>query len=300
MSDSVSEFVGITGAPRETAAYFLEVANNDLNRAIELFFSGDVAPPGAAVPKPTPAPPSGGRPLPGGRPSPAQPPGGRPPGGSFNSKETYEEIMKQLEASPGGGDPTEGTIEKHKVTFWKNGFQLDDGDFRSNTDPANQAFLADISRSQIPRELHKRGVEIDLEIDDKREEEFKPKPKPRDPWAGAGRNLSGGGTSAPARPPPVAQAPKAAAAAGKTNFAVEGRPSTRVQLLFPNSPKLALTVPLDATVGDLRQFAREARPDLAGRWCEFECQYPPKVLTNEAETIEAAGLKMAQIKVKLA
>jgi UBX domain-containing protein 1 len=214
---------------------------------------------------------------------------------AFDSKSTYEQIMKQLEEGPGADDPSGATVEKRKVTFWKNGFQLDDGDFRPNTDPANQAFLADISRGQIPRELHKRGVEIDLEIDDKREDDYKPKPKPLDPWAGGGRTVGG---AAPARPPPRAAPSAAAPPIGETNFG-DGTPTTKVQLLFATGPKVTLTVPLRATIGELRGFATRARPDLEYRHLLFSCQFPDKELSNDEETIEGAGLKMAQIKVKL-
>jgi hypothetical protein len=180
-------------------------------------------------------------------------------------------------------------MKEREVNFRKNGFEVDDQDFPSNTHRANQAFFA-----AIPEQLRRLGIEMD----DKHEEEFRPRPNPRDLWSGAGRNLSEAGPSAPARPP-VAQAPEAAVAVRKTDFAVEGKPSTEVQLRFPNSAKLALTVSLDATVGDLRQYAREAEPDLTGRRFELQFGCPPKALTNDSETIEAAGLKKAQIIVTL-
>jgi hypothetical protein len=72
-----------------------------------------------------------------------------------------------------------------------------------------------------------------------------------------------------------------------------------VQLLFPTGPKVTLTVPLCATIGELRRFAAQARPDVANRRLLFRCQFPDKELSNDGETIEGAGLKMAQIKVTL-
>jgi hypothetical protein len=106
---------------------------------------------------------------------------------------------------------------------------------------AGQAFLADVAQGRVPRELRAAGGDVDLEIDDRRVDGLGPRlPPPR------------------AAPPPA-----------RTDFAAAGAPATKVQLLFPNSPPLAVAVPLRATVGDLRTVAGDARPDLAWNWLEF-------------------------------
>mmetsp|Transcript_26545 Transcript_26545/g.68541 ORF Transcript_26545/g.68541 Transcript_26545/m.68541 type:complete len:230 (+) Transcript_26545:87-776(+) len=50
--------------------------------------------------------------------------------------------------APGAVAPT-----SHTITFWRDGFTVDDGPLRRSDDPENAQFLADINRGQVPREL---------------------------------------------------------------------------------------------------------------------------------------------------
>jgi len=42
---------------------------------------------------------------------------------------------------------------KHRITFWKNGFSVDDGPLRDHHDAANMAFLSDINQGRVPQEF---------------------------------------------------------------------------------------------------------------------------------------------------
>lgn len=65
---------------------------------------------------------------------------------------------------------------------------------------------------------------------------------------------------------------------------------------MPGGQVLTFTVSVTATVGDLKRYVRENRPDL--RQFTLQLTFPPRALTEDFETIEQAGLKMAQIQVK--
>merc|ERR1719231_1559982 len=43
--------------------------------------------------------------------------------------------------------------EEHTITFYANGFTVDDGPLRAADDPANAAFLQAVNRGQMPAEL---------------------------------------------------------------------------------------------------------------------------------------------------
>jgi UBX domain-containing protein 1 len=160
MSDPVAEFAAVTGADAETARQYLELANGNVNAAVDIYFGNPApaAPPSRPVPTPTPAHPLG----PATRPSPGVP--GRPPPGPpkpFNPKSTYDDIFSHLQEL-GTQDSELGQVEQCKITVWKNGFQVDDGEFRPVSDPANQDFLDCLARNTLPRELNKPGVTIDI------------------------------------------------------------------------------------------------------------------------------------------
>lgn len=277
MSDeNIASFVAITCASTQEARQYLEAANGNLQQAIDLFYQ-----------KPNGLPPPPQRPNPRTQQPPrTHPPPHQPPQEKKNYiEDIFTHAQNQQTAPEEQFDSGDKKVEKVKVTFWKNGFQVNDGDFRSNEDPANQNFLESVSRGMIPRELYKPGIEIDLELDDNREKDYKPKPKPFNPFGGASHNLSSGKPSQPAAAPP---------AQAQTNFATAGKPATKVRIQLSDQT-LILSVNTTATVGDLRNYILQNRPDLRGKRFKLDVAMPPQALTDDSVTIEAAKLKMAQI-----
>ena len=49
------------------------------------------------------------------------------------------------------------TKNKIKLTVYKNGFIIDDGEFRKKDDPANKKFMEEVEKGYIPNELVKKG-----------------------------------------------------------------------------------------------------------------------------------------------
>lgn len=59
------------------------------------------------------------------------------------------------DAATGSSQPPEVTLK-----LWKDGFNVNDGELRSYTDPANTEFLQNIQRGEIPQELRQGGSEV--------------------------------------------------------------------------------------------------------------------------------------------
>jgi len=76
----------------------------------------------------------------------------------------------------------------------------------------------------------------------------------------------------------------------------ESKPKTKVQLQFPDGTKKAETFNCDHTVGDLRSVCVK----VVGRAVKVKGGFPPKDLVDDSQTIEAAGLKGAQVRIALA
>lgn len=58
---------------------------------------------------------------------------------------------------------------KIKLTVWKNGFQIDDGEFRSLDQPENQKFMEEVNKGYIPQELVSKGFkDLGIMLEDKK------------------------------------------------------------------------------------------------------------------------------------
>lgn len=57
--------------------------------------------------------------------------------------------------------------DKIKLKIYKNGFIVDDGQFRPLTTPENQKFMSEVDKGYIPNELVKQGYkELGIAIED--------------------------------------------------------------------------------------------------------------------------------------
>ena len=73
-------------------------------------------------------------------------------------------------------------------------------------------------------------------------------------------------------------------------------PTTTIQIRLDDGSRLVASLNHSHTVGDLRRYVTTARPQLAAAG-EFALRtsYPPKELTDDAATLEAAGLLNAAL-----
>ena len=60
---------------------------------------------------------------------------------------------QSLNSESAVGEPLAPPAQEHTITFWSNGFSVDDGPLRNAQDPDNAAFLADVNQGNMPAEL---------------------------------------------------------------------------------------------------------------------------------------------------
>ena len=178
----------------------------------------------------------------------------------------------------------------HVITFWTNGFTVDDGPLRAYDDPANTAFMQSVGKGQCPRELEPENRMTPMNINlVKKEEDYVPPPEPKyKAFSGAGRTLggsdgaSGSGSSAPT---PSAAAAVAAPSAGDWSID-ESAPTTSIQLRLRDGSRLVAKFNLTHTVADIRAFIARAAPGCAsGNYSLQLAGFPPKQLTDQAQLI---------------
>ncbi|CAN8076851.1 unnamed protein product [Agarophyton chilense] len=177
------------------------------------------------------------------------------------------------------------------LTFYANGFQVDDGPLRSFEDPANESFLADVNRGVVPREMEESGVgDVSITLVDKKGETYVEKKKKVVPFSGGGIRLNGGTQSASA-PVPAGSVDTASAAATVT--VDESRPLSVIQVRLSDGARLTARLNEDHTVGDLRQFVTASRPGVSS--FTLSTTFPRKVLSDDSKTIKEEQLKGAVV-----
>lgn len=194
------------------------------------------------------------------------------------------------------GDET-GSAVRRTITMYRDGFMVDDGPYRRLDDPANADFLRSLARGQTPRELmemssddsnaNKTG-DVVVQLIDKRTEDYVPVFQS---FSGAGTSLGIVNTSTDGLFDPATLRQSAAPA--------NDGPTTSIQVRLLNGQRRVISIALNQTVTDL---ARQLVADDETEQQSFRLVtgFPPKPIVDITATIEAAGLKGAQVTMQKA
>eukprot|EP00730_Choanoeca_flexa_P016772 TRINITY_DN7992_c0_g1_i2.p1 TRINITY_DN7992_c0_g1~~TRINITY_DN7992_c0_g1_i2.p1 ORF type:complete len:379 (+),score=89.79 TRINITY_DN7992_c0_g1_i2:27-1139(+) len=189
-----------------------------------------------------------------------------------------------------------------KITFWKgNKFTVELGEegevpeLRDATAPANQAFMQAISNGRVPAELASLGTDIHVELLQKDTEDYVP-PKPQvKAFGGAGFRL--GAPTPQTSAPPAATSIPAQGSVGLPKVD-DSKPKKRIMVRLADGTRLKAMFNADNTVADVRQFVMASRPGEGARSFVLVTSHPATVITDESQTIEAAGLLGAVVTQK--
>ncbi|CAF2231144.1 hypothetical protein HID58_029289 [Brassica napus] len=191
-------------------------------------------------------------------------------------------------------------VVMHTITFWRNGFTVDDGPLRRFDDPQNAAFMESIVKSECPRELEPVDRKIRVHVGlVRREDNYTEPPKPKNPFQGVGRTLgaSGSGSAAEAQAPPAQMNTARGPARGLV--VDQAVPTTSVQLRLADGTRLVSRFNNHHTVRDVRGFIDASRPGGSREYQLLTMGFPPKQLSDLDLTIEQAGIANSVVIQKL-
>lgn len=197
-------------------------------------------------------------------------------------QEMAQSQMASGSAAPGGSSVV--------VTVYRNGFTVGDGPFRPVTDPANKKFMDEMVAGNCPQELQQaNGADVSVALNDKHTEEYKTSSASGPvAFAGVGEGQTLSSSSAAAATTTVQ--------AGLGSVQVDdAKPKKPVQIRFHDGQKKAQQFNEDHTVGDLRNFIQEC---VGGVAMQIMGGFPPKPITDDAQTLKAAGLLGAAVTVR--
>lgn len=185
------------------------------------------------------------------------------------------------------------------LSQYREGFTVDDGPYRRLDDPSNADFLRSLAMGRRPRELSgdaeasgASGGNIVVGLVDKRTEDYV---ETFQSFSGTGESL---GSSSVVTTDGVFD-PQTMAASSESSIegsdSADSSTTTSIAVRLPNGKRKIVKLSLTASVADL---ALRLREDSEGSPFRLTAGYPPQPLTDSNVTIEAAGLKGAQVSMQ--
>ncbi|KZT33119.1 SEP-domain-containing protein [Sistotremastrum suecicum HHB10207 ss-3] len=200
----------------------------------------------------------------------------------------------------GEGEESEETAIRN-ITFWRDGFSVEDGPLLRYEVPENAQLLGEINTGHAPPSvLNVRvGQPVELRVARRMDEDYKEPPKrPVGPFESAGQRLGDfrafpvGAYGAPVAPARSAATSRAAdVPLGQPRFEVDQtQPTTSVQVRLADGTRLVCRMNFTHTVGDIRNFINASRPGSSARAYTIGTTFPNRILEDDSVTIKDAGL----------
>ncbi|KAF8804185.1 SEP-domain-containing protein [Phlegmacium glaucopus] len=204
----------------------------------------------------------------------------------------------------------EETVIRH-LTFWRNGFQVEDGELMRYDDPAHAGVLEAMNAGHAPPSITDAlpGQHVELRLAKRITEDYVP-PKGTQVFSGSGHRLGAvvpdfspraesSSTSMPGTFPVSGAAPTRSTAQSSntdrdsisTRFEVDqSLPTTSIQIRLADGTRMVCRMNLTHTVLDIRNFINASRPENLIRPYTIGTTFPNRVLDDNTATIEGAGL----------
>ncbi|KAJ3204437.1 hypothetical protein HDU82_005844 [Entophlyctis luteolus] len=208
--------------------------------------------------------------------------------------------------------PPEPELVTRRLTFWQDGFTLEDGPLLRYDDPANQEALQLINSGRAPISLLNvlPGQPVDMQVAHRMQDPYsekeakamaaaiaaqqKKKPATVAAFSGAGYRLGNENASTAADlpgsyPSTSTSAPSASTSSGLPSLEVDStQPVTSLQIRLADGTRMVARMNHSHTVGDVRRFIassyRQSRP-----WA-IMTTFPNRDLTDDLQTLKDAGL----------
>lgn len=159
-----------------------------------------------------------------------------------------------------GQDDENGEVAIRNLTFWEDGFSIEDGELMRYDDPAHAQTLAAINAGHAPLDLLniRFGQQVQVHVHRRTDEKYKP--PPMKPFAGSGNRL---GSPAPpsfasasrSQPASAPSATTTSAATGSGDFRVDAdKPTTQLQIRLGDGQRMTARLNTHHTIADLRSY----------------------------------------------
>lgn len=191
-------------------------------------------------------------------------------------------VENPLEKDKYGKNDVEGYGKtKNKITLkvYKNGFIVDDGEFRPLTNENNQKFMSEVKKGYIPNELVKKGYkDLGIALDNSQENEDYVPPIPEKKFTaftGAGQSLGNVNTQG------------LKVNKGVSSNVDKSKPTCKINIRLFNGEVVTGEFNLDNTLRDVINFAERSS---GSKNFQLLDGFPPRPLTAYDSTVEQLRL----------
>jgi UBX domain-containing protein 1 len=208
-----------------------------------------------------------------------------------------EDIFSQAESA----SPSDGEVRR-TITMYRSGFTVDNGPYRLLSDPANAEFLTALARGMVPRELQGEDEgEVMVGLVDKRQEDYDPDKHGAAEQSSGGdafQSFSGEGQSLGAA---TSQTTGGVIDPTHPNNTLSptpvdtSQPTTSIAIRLPNGKRLVVKLNTSDPVSAIGQHIGN---QVDGSYV-LTTGFPPATIENLDQSVESAGLKGAQVGVKM-
>jgi len=223
-----------------------------------------------------------------------------------------DEVESQYIADPDGPAEAEGEPVVRNLTFWSDGFSVEEGPLMRYDEPVNQQILSEINSGRAPPNVLnvQPGQPVELRVVKRLSEAYSPSKfsgsSSAHAFQGTGNRL---GSPVPsfAANVPSASMPGSFPASGRiagssagparepdsigTRFEVDQTlPTTSVQIRLADGTRMVCRMNLTHTVQDIRNFINASRPENNTRLYTIGTTFPNRTLEDTTQTIQDAGL----------
>lgn len=234
---------------------------------------------------------------------PSNDPRGRPaPGGSGNN--LFDAVVQRASqaesAPPSSGSAPSGGGNEYRISLYRNGFTVNNGPLRDPNDAENRGFMLALMEGRIPDEIARsvreqggRLDELDVNLEDKRSEDYKPPTPP--PYVA----FSGSGNSLGSIVRGDAFIFRSSNLLSVSTAIDESQPTTTVQVRTANGKRLRIRINTTMTVLQLAAITlRESGAEGSDVSFTLSAGFPPKDLSDALATVADAGLQNAAVTQK--
>ncbi|KAF8063475.1 hypothetical protein FPV67DRAFT_246408 [Lyophyllum atratum] len=218
-----------------------------------------------------------------------------------------EDVESTYIPDPNAQPEDEVPVIRH-LTFWQEGFTVEDGELMRYDEPGNSELLAQINAGRAPPSILNvhTNQPVEVRITKRTHESYVPTPGGKT-FSGSGNRLgapvpsftsavgASGSSSMPGGFPP--SVPVGGPSMGVERESISARfevdqtlPTTSVQIRLADGTRIVSRMNLTHTVQDLRNFINAARPENVTRPYTIGTTFPNRTLEDVNATVEGAGL----------
>jgi len=207
---------------------------------------------------------------------------------------------------PSAQQPSEHETAVRRITFWRDGFAVEDGELMRYDDPANAHILAEINAGRAPPSILNvlPGQPVELRVAKRTTEDYVPPQTQNKAFSGEGHRLGAPVPTFTSAGSPPSTMPGSFPASSSSNirepeqreslntrFEVDQtKPMTSIQLRLADGTRMVCRMNLTHTIQDIRNFINASRPENMSRAYTIGTTFPNRTLEDNTQTIEGAGL----------